>query len=52
MLREITGKIRRSTNVQTILATTATEISKAVGAQHAQIKVAVGEDSEIESENE
>lgn len=38
-LREITGKIRRSTNIQTILATTAKEITKAVGAQHAQVKI-------------
>ena len=53
MLHEITSKIRRSTNVQTILATTATELSKAVGAQHAQIKVAVSNGpEEIENESE
>ena len=41
MLYEVTSKIRRSTNVQTILATTAKEITKAVGAQHAQVKIDV-----------
>ena len=39
MLREITSKIRKSTNVQTILATTAGELNKAIGARRAQIKI-------------
>jgi sigma-B regulation protein RsbU (phosphoserine phosphatase) len=39
MLYEVTSKIRRSTDVQTILATTASEISRAIGARHTQIKI-------------
>jgi sigma-B regulation protein RsbU (phosphoserine phosphatase) len=37
---EITSKIRRSTNIETILSTTAGELTKAVGASHARIVVA------------
>ncbi|HTP03231.1 MAG TPA: GAF domain-containing protein [Anaerolineales bacterium] len=36
---EITSKIRRSTNMETILATTASELTKAVGARQAHIRV-------------
>jgi len=43
LLREITTKIRRSTNIQTILSTTAKELTKAVGAQHTQVKIAVND---------
>ncbi|MBI3739006.1 MAG: GAF domain-containing protein, partial [Chloroflexi bacterium] len=42
-LYEITSKIRRSTDIQTILATTASELTKAVGARRTQIKIAAGE---------
>jgi sigma-B regulation protein RsbU (phosphoserine phosphatase) len=42
-LYEITSKIRRSTDMQTILATTASELTKAVGARTAQIKIALEE---------
>ena len=44
-LYEATGKIRRSTDVQAILATTASEISRAVGARRPQIKIAVNSES-------
>jgi GAF domain-containing protein/HAMP domain-containing protein len=36
---EITGKIRKSTDIQTILATTATELTKVVGARRTKIEV-------------
>lgn len=42
-LYEITSKIRRSTNIETILATTASELTKAVGARRTQIRIAAGE---------
>ncbi len=41
LLYEVTGKIRQSTNVQTILSTTAQEITKAIGAQHAEVKITI-----------
>jgi GAF domain-containing protein len=44
-LYEITSKIRRSTDMQTILATTASELTKAVGARRAQIKIALEEEN-------
>ena len=37
---EITSKIRRSTNMETILSTTASELTKAVGARRARIRIA------------
>lgn len=43
MLYEVTSKIRRSTNIQTILATTADELTKATGARHAKVKLKVDE---------
>ena len=36
---EITGKIRKSTDIQTILATTATELNKVVGARRTKIEI-------------
>jgi GAF domain-containing protein len=39
MLYEVTSKIRRSTDIQTIMATTAGELSKVLGARRAQIKM-------------
>ncbi|NQU30843.1 MAG: GAF domain-containing protein [Anaerolineae bacterium] len=51
-LHDITSKIRSSTNVQTILSTTATELNKAIGAQHTQVKVGVEHNSETEGTNE
>src|SRR5581483_2779436 len=41
-LYEITNKIRRSTDMQTILATTASELTKVVGARRTQIKIGTG----------
>ncbi len=38
LLYEVTSKIRRSTDMQTIMATTTSELSKALGARRAQIK--------------
>jgi sigma-B regulation protein RsbU (phosphoserine phosphatase) len=42
LLYEVTSKIRRSTDMQTILATTASELTKAVGARHTRIKIDAG----------
>ncbi len=42
-LYEITNKIRRSADIQTILATTASELTKAVGARQTQIKIITGQ---------
>ncbi len=42
-LNEITSKIRRSTDMQSILATTAGELTRVVGARHAQIRISVTE---------
>ena len=41
VLYEITGKIRRSTDVQTILATTAGELTRVLSARRAEIKIRV-----------
>ncbi len=43
LLYEVTSKIRRSTDVQTILATTASELTMALGARHTRIKIDTGE---------
>jgi GAF domain-containing protein/HAMP domain-containing protein len=51
-LYEVTSKIRRSTNIQTILSTTANELSKAVGAQHAQIKITLDNAPKTEKNHE
>lgn len=42
LLYEVTSKIRRSTDMQTILATTASELTKAVGARYTHIKIDAG----------
>ncbi|MCJ7432700.1 MAG: GAF domain-containing protein, partial [Anaerolineales bacterium] len=39
LLFEVTNKIRRSSDIQTILTTTASELSRVVGARHTQIKI-------------
>lgn len=44
LLYEVTSKIRRSSDMQTIMATTATELSKALGARRAQIKIDLDEE--------
>ena len=43
VLYEITSKIRRSTDMQSILAITASEITKAVGARRTQIEISTSE---------
>ena len=52
MLREITSKIRRSTDVKTILATTAKELTNAIGAQHAQVRVVAEKPEDTEHKDE
>lgn len=44
MLYEVTSKIRRSTDMQTIMATTTSELGKALGARRAQIKIEVADE--------
>jgi GAF domain-containing protein len=44
LLYEITGKIRRSTDMQTILTTTASELTKVLSARRAQIRIKVEDD--------
>lgn len=41
ILFEITDKIRRTTDIETILATTASELTRAVGAHRARIRVGI-----------
>ncbi|HXQ38465.1 MAG TPA: hypothetical protein VN843_30975, partial [Anaerolineales bacterium] len=41
VLFEITDKIRRTTDMETILTTTVSELTRAVGANRAKIKVGV-----------
>jgi len=41
VLFEITDKIRRTTDMQTILTTTVSELTRAIGANHAHIKVGI-----------
>jgi GAF domain-containing protein len=45
LLYEVTSKIRRSTDMQTIMATTTSELSKVLGAKRAEIKIDVGDRS-------
>ncbi len=52
VLYEITGKIRSSTNIQTILSTTAKELTKATGAEHTEVKMAVMKNQENKSRYE
>jgi len=46
VLYEITDKIRRTTDMQTILTTTVSELTRAVGANRAYIKVGISPSSE------
>ncbi len=46
LLYEITSRIRRSTDMKTILATTASELTKAVGARRTQIRVGLAPQTE------
>jgi GAF domain-containing protein len=49
MLYEVTSKIRRSTDMQTIMATTTSELSKVLGARRAQIKLVIEDEPKAES---
>jgi len=51
LLYEVTSKIRRSTDMQTILATTASELTMAIGARHTRIKIDTGEQKNEPSEH-
>ncbi len=51
-LFEITGKIRRATDIQAILATTAGELTKVVGARRAEIKVSTQENGQSGEETD
>ncbi len=51
-LYEVTSKIRRTTDIQTILATTASEISRVVGARRAQITLAAKKETPEKAEEE
>ena len=44
LLYEITSKIRRSTDIQSILTTTASELSKGLGARRTQIKISLSDE--------
>jgi GAF domain-containing protein len=47
LIREITGKIRASTNLDTILQTTVTEVSRALGTSHGAIRLGTEESLEM-----
>jgi GAF domain-containing protein len=49
LVYEVTSKIRRSTDMQTIMATTASELSKALGARRVKIKINPGSDQDPSS---
>jgi GAF domain-containing protein len=49
MLYEVTSKIRRSTDMQTIMATTTSELSKVLGARRAQIKLEIEDETKNEA---
>lgn len=50
MLYEITGRIRRTTDIQTILQTSAREIARSLGAKRAHIEITVEEPIQIEKD--
>jgi GAF domain-containing protein/HAMP domain-containing protein len=43
LIREITGKVRATTDLETILQTTVTEVSKALGTNHGAIRLGTGD---------
>jgi len=43
LIREITGKVRATTDLETILQTTVTEVSKALGTSHGAIRLGTGD---------
>ncbi|MGB8214727.1 MAG: GAF domain-containing protein [Anaerolineales bacterium] len=50
LLFDVTSKIRRSTDMHTIMATTTAELSKALGAQRAHIKLEIEDETDTESQ--
>ena len=48
LIREITGKIRTSTDIETILQTTVTEVSKALGTSHGAIRLGTADSATAE----
>lgn len=52
LLYEVTSKIRRSTDMQAIMATTASELSRALGAHRARIAIDIGSHSESKPKND
>ena len=50
MLYEVTSKIRRSPDMRSILATTASELTRAVGARYTQIKISPDQESDSQPE--
>jgi len=48
MLYEITSKIRRSTDMQTILSTTISELSRVTGARRTQVKIGIAPEEQAE----
>jgi GAF domain-containing protein len=51
LVYEVTSKIRRSTDVESILTTTASELTKIVGARHTKIQISPAKDRPDETEN-
>jgi GAF domain-containing protein len=52
LLYEVTSKIRRSANIQTILATTANELTKSLGARRTQVRIDLQSDMNNAPEND
>jgi GAF domain-containing protein len=52
LLYEVTSKIRHSTDMQTIMATTASELSRALGARRTQITIDIGSESDSKTKND
>ncbi len=52
LIREITGKIRTSTDLETILQTTVTEMSRALGTSHGAIRLDTGNSAATEGDLE
>jgi GAF domain-containing protein len=52
LIREITGKIRASTDLDTILQTTITEVSRALGTSHGAIRLGTNESPQMVNSRE
>lgn len=51
LVYEVTSKIRRSTDIESILTTTASELTKIVGARRTKIQISPVKDSPVEKKN-